>query len=62
MQVENRDDENKKQQQTGEESRKRKMGADEARAEQMKERVKNFISEKATDLMERSLKDKGFIA
>ena len=62
VQVEDRDDENEKQQQTGEESRKRKRAVDEARAEQMKEREKNFISEKAATQMERSLKDRGFIA
>ena len=32
VQVEDRDDENEKQQQTGEESRKRKRGVDEAKA------------------------------
>ena len=62
MQVENRDDENERQQQTGEESRKRKRGGDEARVKQMKEIAKNFISEKAAYLMGRSLKDRGFIA
>ena len=61
MQVEDRDDENEKQQQTGEESRKRKRGEDEARSEKRKDRARNFISEKAAALMERSLKDKGFI-
>ena len=55
LQVEDRDDENEKQHETREEPRKRKRGADEARA-------KNFISEKAAALMERSLKDRGFIA
>ena len=60
-QVEDREDENEKQQQKGEESRKRKRGADEARAEQMNERARNFISEKAAALMEGSLKDRGFI-
>ena len=55
MQVEDMDDENEKQQHTREESRKRNRVADEARAG-------NFISEKATALMERSLKDRGFIA
>ena len=55
MQVKDRDDENEKQQQTGEESRKRKRGAEEARA-------RNFILEKVAALMERSLKDRGFIA
>ena len=62
VQVEDRDDENEKQQQTREESRKRKRGADEARAEQRKDSARNFISEKAAALMERSLKDRGFIA
>ena len=62
VQVEDRKDENEKQQHKGEESRKRKRGPDEARAEQMKERAKNFISEKAAALMEGSLKDRGFIA
>ena len=62
VQVEDREDENEKQQQNGEESRKIKRGADEARAEQMKERAKNFISEKAAALMEGSLKDRSFIA
>ena len=62
MKVEDREDENEKQQHKGEESRKRKRGADEARAEHMKEREKNFISEKVAALMERSLKDRGFIA
>ena len=62
MQVEDREDENEKQQHKGEESRKRKRGADEARAEQMKERARNVILEKATSLMEGSLKDICFIA
>ena len=56
------DDENEKKQQTGEELRKRKKGVDEGRAEQRKDKARNFISEKATTLMERSLKDRGFIA
>ena len=43
VQVEDKEDENEKQQQKVEESRKRKRGADEARAEQMKERAKSFI-------------------
>ena len=62
LQVEDREDENEKQQLKGEESRKRKRGVDEARGEQMKERAKNFISEKVASLMEGSLKDRGFIA
>ena len=61
VQVEDKEDENEKQQQKREESRKRKRGADEARAEQMKERARNFISEKVAALMEGSLKDRGFI-
>ena len=55
VQVMDSDDENEKQQQTGEESRKRKRGEEESRA-------RNFILEKAAALMERSLKDRGFIA
>ena len=68
VQVEDREDENEKQQLEGEESRKEKWElmkpgrVDEARGEQMKERAKNFISEKAVTLMEGSLKDIGFIA
>ena len=49
MQVEDREYENKKQQQKGEESRKRKMGVDEAKTEQMKEREKSFISKKSSN-------------
>ena len=45
-----------------EESRKRKRGADEAEVEQRKDKTRNFISDKAAALMERSLKDRGFIA
>ena len=55
-QVEEMDDENEEHQQTVEESRKRKRGADEAKAEQRKDRARNFISDKAATLMERSLK------
>ena len=61
-QVEERDDKNEAHQQTVEESRKIKKGVDEAEAIQMKDRARNFISDKATVLMERSLKDRGFIA
>ena len=61
-QVEERDDENEEHQQTVEESRKRKMGADKAEVEQRKDKSRDFISDKAAALMERSLKDKGFIA
>ena len=42
-QVEDREVENEKQHQKIEESTKRKMGVDEARVEQMKERARNFI-------------------
>ena len=45
-----------------EESRKRKRGMDEAEVEQRKGRTRNFVSDKAEALMERSLKDRGFIA
>ena len=61
-QVEERDDENEKHQHIVEESRKRKRGADEAEAEKRKDRARNFISNKAAAVMERSLKDTGFIA
>ena len=43
------------------ETRKRKRGAEEAETEQRNERVRDFISDKAFVLMEKSLKDKGFI-
>ena len=59
--VEVRNGENEIPQQTGEESRKRKRGADEAGEEQRKDIVENFISERAVALMEGSLKNKGFI-
>ena len=45
-----------------EESRKRKRGVDEVEAERKKYKARNFISDKAAALMERSLKDRGFIA
>ena len=60
--IEGRDDENEEHQQTIEESRKIKRGTDEAEAEQRKDRTRNFVSEEAKALMERSLKDRGFIA
>ena len=44
-----------------EESRKRKRGTDEAEVEQRKDRIRNFVSDKAKALMKRSLKDGGFI-
>ena len=62
VQIEDREHENEKQQWKGEESRKRKRGADEARVEHMKERAQNFNLEKTTALMEGSLKDRGFVA
>ena len=61
-QVENRDNENETQQQTGEESRKRKKGTNEAGAEKRKDIARNFVSEKAVALMEESLKERGFIS
>ena len=45
-----------------EESRKRKRGVNETEAEQRKDRARSFISDKTTTLMEKSLKEKGFIA
>ena len=45
-----------------EESRKRKRVVDEAEAEQSKDRARNFVSDKAEALMERSLEGRGFIA
>ena len=44
-----------------EESGKRKRGAEEAEAEQRNEKVRRLISDKVVALMEKSLKDKGFI-
>ena len=41
---------------------KEKGGTDEVEAKQRKDRTRNFVSEKAEALMERSLKDRGFIA
>ena len=45
-----------------EESRKRKMRAKETKTEQRAKKLRNFISYKAAALMEKSLKDRGFIA
>ena len=59
--VENKDNETEMQQQTGEESRKRKRGTNEARAEKRKDIARDFVSEKATALMEGSLMKRGFI-
>ena len=44
-----------------EESGKRKRGAEEAEADKRNEKVRSLISNKATALMEKSLKDSGFI-
>ena len=44
-----------------EESRKMKRVAEEAETEQRNERVRNLISDKASTLMEKILKDRGFI-
>ena len=60
--VENKDNESEMQQQTGEKSRKRKRGTNEAVVEKRKYITRNFISERATALMEESLKERGFIA
>ena len=45
-----------------EESRKRKRRNEETETVQRAEKVRNFISDKIVELMEKSLKDKGFIA
>ena len=43
------------------ESRKRKRGPEEAEAEQRNKKVRSLISDKVAALMEKSLKDRGFI-
>ena len=43
------------------ESRKRKRVTEEAEAEQRNEKVRSLILDKAVALMEKSLKDRGFI-
>ena len=43
-------------------SRKLKRGPEEAEAEQRNEKVRSLISDRATTLMEKSLKKRGFIA
>ena len=62
VQVDDREDENEKQQQKGKESRKIKKRADEARVEHIKEKARNFSFKKAAAIVEGSLKDKGFIS
>ena len=47
--------------QPNEESRKRKRGAEEVETEQRNERARVLVSDKASALMEKSLKDRGFI-
>ena len=44
-----------------EESRKKKRGVEESKTEQRNERVRILISDKGSALMEKSLKDRGFI-
>ena len=44
-----------------EESRKRKRGTEKAEAKQRNEKARILVSDKASALMERSLKDRGFI-
>ena len=61
MQEEERDAARGEPEQLEEESRKRKRGAEESEVEQRNERVRIFISNKAFALMEKILKDKGFI-
>ena len=47
---------------TKEESRKRKRRTEETETEQRAEKARNFISNKAVALMEKSMKERGFIA
>ena len=61
MQEEERAEARVEPEQSEEESRKMKMGAEEAETEQRNERVRILISDKAFSLMEKFLKDKGFI-
>ena len=61
MQAEGKAEDRREPEPLEEESRKRKRGAEEAEAEQRKERVRTMISDKEAALMEKSLKDKGFI-
>ena len=61
MQAEERAEDRGEPEPLEDESRKRKRGAEEAEAEQRNEKVRSLISDKAAALMEKSLKDKGFI-
>ena len=61
MQAEERTEDRGEPELLEEESRKRKRGAEEAEVKQRNEKVRSLILDKATALMEKSLKDKGFI-
>ena len=58
---EERGEVNKETNQSVEESRKKKRGAEEAEIEQRNESVRILILDKAFALMEKSLKDRGFM-
>ena len=61
MQIEERVEDRGEPEPLEEESRQMKRGAEEAKAEHMNEKVRSLISDKATALMKKSLKEKGFI-
>ena len=61
MQEEERAEARVEPEQPNEVSRKMKRGVEEAETEQRNERVRILISDKASALMEKSLKDRGFI-
>ena len=61
MQEEERAEARVEPEQLEEESRKRKRGAEEAETEQRNERVRILISDKASTLMGKSMKNRGFI-
>ena len=61
MQEEERAEAKVEPEQPEEESRKKKRGVEESKTEQRNERVRILISDKGSALMEKSLKDRGFI-
>ena len=61
-QDEERDEVNRMFELIEEESRKRKRRTEETETKQRAEKARNFISDKAVALMEKSLKERGFIA
>ena len=60
-QDEERDEVNRMFEPIGDESRKRKRRTEETETEQRAEKARNFISDEVVALMEKSLKDRGFI-